>query len=363
MILARLRRRNPPIEGVFINPGEKKMRKRRSSNPPRRAMAIYIRPPKPRRKKNENPSKRRRKKNENPVYSYAKRRRKTNENPSKRRRRSNPAVLSRSYYQNPPRRRRKNPDGLGRFTDMVKPTLIAAGGYMLPGLIWKILGSKNRASMIGWFKENGDAKARMTVAAGSTVLLYLLSGWFPTLGRYQKSLMIGSGLRLAVETSDALLSMKPGSTSETIRMVMGLPTVATLGRAYLGQQWPQGQPLPPGTKRNPQTGILEPAAYEPDEYPTADQAAYAGGQQYDAATAAYLAAIQAQQQQSSAGGQLPPQEGGIFGFMQRQVAPGAMAGFMQRQVAPGAMAGFAQRNIVMQQGKYPTMSGVFPRPF
>jgi hypothetical protein len=332
-------------------------------NPSRRSMAIYIRPPRKTKKR------RKKKKKSNPPA----RRRKTTKKARRRYRRTNPAPVryrTRTRTVTKYRTRRANQEEVRRFTDIIKPVVAAVGGYMVPGIVWKLIGSGNRAKMIGWFAENGDAKARMTIAGVSTVGLYLLTSQFNLGRKYQRSIMIGSGLRLAKETADAFLSMKPGTTSDTVRMIMGLPTASTLGRAFVGQSWPTQAPLPPGTKRNPTTGKLEPASYEPEEYPGAQYDPYGQyygqqyGQQYGAQPPAQPygpGTVQAgfqnggQMPYNGNGGQMPPGYNGeppigdLMGYSYRN-----MAGYAQRQ--PANVAGYAQRQPA-------NMAGWFPRPF
>jgi hypothetical protein len=377
-----LRRRNPStpqtLEGVFINPsegGNRPMEKKTRN--PRKRLSVELYQPKARRrrrKRKKNNPKKKRKRNRygqftNPpqtktVVKYRYR------NPPKkrrRRRRRNPTLV--------PKRRapRRNPEHLTNPTGVIKPALAAGVGYLMPGIIWKVIGAKNRSRMMGWFKSNGEAKARATIAAGSTVLMFLLTRWSTMLRSYQKSIMIGSGLRLGVEAL-GMLESKPGSFGETLRMIVGLPTAESYKGLLTGTVWPTGTgaPQPPAgfkVERGADNQYrLAPISFEDDDmqqYPSADpygqQAPYGQQDPYGqpGAMPGQPGAMPGQQP-----GAMPPGNGGIvpynggtgtvqvgydgngqplYGYMFRSLEgtrSGAMGAFMRRSVE-----GYMQRRV------------------
>ena len=150
-----------------------------------------------------------------------------------RRRKRNPAQYPSGAVRpagNPRRRRTYNPNNAPvTLSQMIKPTLAAIAGFLAPGLVWYAIGENNRTKMRGWFKgTNPDAKARATIGALTTLVLYFLSSRVKMLTKIKRPLMIGTVLRTMKDGADAFLGTTPGSSSATLRMILSLPTTPSL---------------------------------------------------------------------------------------------------------------------------------------
>lgn len=276
MLVGKLRKRNgQKITGLFVNPskGGKKVKRKRLK---KKKVVVRRRRSNPKRKtKKRKTTKRKTTRRRSPRTIIVR------TNPSKRRRR-------RYRRRNPVARRmvrRKNPETLSKLKDVIYPGIAAFGGWAAGGLLWKLIGANNRKRVRGWFKNNPEGKGRALSALVAGLGLYFLSDRVGVLKKYQKSMMIGSALRLGYEGIGAFVSAEPGTTGESIRTVIGLPTASTAGSLYVGKDWPANVPPPAGTQRHPTTGKLVPASFEDGDYPYYDpfsQATYPDQAAYDA---------------------------------------------------------------------------------
>jgi hypothetical protein len=248
-----IRKSNPlgevAIPGIFINPrppartknaSRKKKAKKTKSRGKQKGAEPMARDRKGRFLPGSRPPRRKkRRKKRNPV-AYAGEPAARRYNPrkkykrKKRPRRKNPVSYAGApgrYKPSSNPRRVSNPNGAPvTLKSMIAPTIAAVSGFLAPGIAWYAIGEKGRAKTIGWFEkgENAEAKARFTVSAITTAVLYLLSSRIAMLKKYRRPLMIGAVLRTAKDGADALLSTKPGTTGLKLRMIFSLPPTTTI---------------------------------------------------------------------------------------------------------------------------------------
>jgi len=261
------------LEGIFINPLKPKDQRKMSlfyPNPKKRNALEYLNPAKKRKRRKTRKAAPKRQQNAlfypNPPPASRKRRR----------RKANPANPP-AMYAKRRRRRKANPEG-DEFTfslkkDFLKTAAAVVGGFMLPGLIWAMIGANNRAKLAGWFGvgQNNPEKARATIGLITSALWYWLGG--KLIPSMKAPILMGTVARTAKDLADAVLSKQVGSTGGTFRMIFSLPAIgneefqAVPGAYPPGYQYP-GQPAIPGQAPaqgvqlvyNPATGQME---YQP----------------------------------------------------------------------------------------------------
>ena len=142
---------------------------------------------------------------------------------------------------NPRPKRRSNPEPIKMTIEGVAKSAISAiAGFMIPGLMWLLIGESGRKKMIGWFKERGEAKGLAVLGGLSSIALFLLSSKVDALKPYRIPLVAGTVLRTIKDLADGMIDYaQPGQVS-SMRTILSLPQ-------GMGVQTPALPPAQQGT--------------------------------------------------------------------------------------------------------------------